>query len=149
MQSNSPRSLATYLLNELMNISAALGALREHDRIHEERLAVAEENIISLRTTIATLKPCSPKGPTCPPTKATKTIPPSTDTSQETDTHQGTVKRMARKLILEWGKDGLIWIGGKAAAWLLPYAVPGALAALAFGKTLLKWLEPLWHAIVG
>lgn len=156
-QSSPAKSKLSALLDLLLDISSALGTLREHQRLtedrqarHAARLAAAEGSITSLQATIATWKASSPNRTCDSPTKATRIAASATATSPAMDTPQSSpIKRMARKLVMEWGKDGLIWIVGKLGGFLLPYVLATSGLLLVYGQAALKWLAMLWKALIG
>ena len=70
------------MLDTLLNISTALGTLREHQRLHEIRLTSMEARFDTLTVTLMRSAP----RPCTPPTKTTPITPPSTITSRSLDT---------------------------------------------------------------
>lgn len=134
----------TAILDTLLDLSTALGTVREHQRLTDIRMGSLERHQHDMMLTLTRSALHTP--PPTPTTSRTSTTAPpmSTDT---------TIKRVGAKLTVAALKEFLPWLLSKIAGMMLPYIVPGALALLAwatpFGNALLKFLGPLWRLIAG
>ena len=161
--SNRLSAVLDLLLPVLLDVSTALGSLKEGQRQSEQRLdrhghrlASAEANIASLRQKISTSKPCLPTPPSRAPATMTRTTPPSTATptpapssaitaTDTATTLSRTLKRFGRAAL----KDFLLLIVQRLGGLALQYALPIALALLPWLKIISDWLRMAWHAITG
>ncbi len=121
MRPNSNRSLTNYLLGELLDMSAGLGALRESQRHLESRLGRVEAGMDSWT---AMLQRSSPMHPA------------STDTTDTTLAADGLWRRL--------GKRALPWVAGRLLGLALPLLLPALLLAWTilkkWGGGVLAWL---------
>lgn len=144
--SSPARSKLSAALDMLMDVSTALGTLKEHDRLMEARLTSVEQRFDTLQHTILTLTHSAPK-PCLTPTKPTPTFPNSTATLSpgQADTATAT-KSLLRRAAHKLGPEALLWGLGKLWAAAYPLLLP----AIAFlGALLWKYLGPWWKFLNG
>ena len=159
--SNRLSAVLDLLLPVLLDVSTALGSLKEGQRLSEQRLdrhgrrlAHVEGRITSLEQTTSTSKPCSPTHPSRAPATRTPTTPNSTtappssaSTATGTDTTLSrTLKRFGRAAM----KDLLSLAVQKIGTVVFQLLTPAALALLPWwGRTFLDWMRSLWHFLAG
>lgn len=137
------------ILNVMLDVATALGTVREHQRLHEGRLANAEANITSLQQTMMTWRHSSPSQPVSPPTPPIPTTPISTATAplDTTQAAKDILKRAAPK-VLHYGLRELApWILGRIVTWILPYFIPIASGLLLYGQSIWKWVGMTWRLV--
>ena len=140
LSNTSPaKSRLSAVLDTLMDISTALGTLREHQRLHEIRLTSMEARFDTV-TAIwmrSAPRPCTPQTPPTKTSANSTVMPPaaSPDTAS-------LLQRAARKL----GPEALIWGLGKLWAAAYPLLLPGiAFLGAVMWKWIGPWIEPLWR----
>lgn len=130
----SRKSLANLLLGELLDVSAALGTLRQHSQQTDHRLDRLEQQQSDLTIGLAALQ--------------IKTAKTTSTTSTSMEANLPILKHGRRFLppMLGWLGERLLGLG-----W--PHLLSALVSALLFGRKLLQqlidWLLANWHWVVG